>query len=134
MHNYLFLRHHCNRTNTHCMPLSSRLQYVKTKITSHYYMNYSYINEALYCKGTEFLTHSKPLSVCCCYYPCMQPFTGQFSFNRIPQMCRGRRDNVQPYIPPPLPRLVTKREVNPQRTSRNATALQRKPLPQALAA
>ena len=51
MHNYLFVQHHFQHTN----PLihhNSRLQYANTKLTSPYYLNYSYIIQPEFCDGT----------------------------------------------------------------------------------
>ena len=51
MHNYLSVQHRFYRTNP-IMHMNSRLQYATTKFTSPYYMNYSYIIQPNYCKGT----------------------------------------------------------------------------------
>ena len=51
MHNYLFLRHHFHHTNP-LIYINSRLQYENTKLTSPYYMNYSYIIKSNFCEGT----------------------------------------------------------------------------------
>ena len=50
-HNYLFVRHHFQRTNP-LIHMNSLLQYVTTNLTSPYYMIYSYIIQPIYCKGT----------------------------------------------------------------------------------
>ena len=51
MHNYLFVQHHFLRTNP-IIYMNSRLQYANTKLTSSYYMNYSYAIQPQYCEGT----------------------------------------------------------------------------------
>ena len=51
MHNYLFVQHHFFHTNP-IIHMNSRLQYANTKLTSPYYMNYSYIIQPNYCEGT----------------------------------------------------------------------------------
>ena len=51
MHNYLFVQHHFQHTNP-IIHMNSRLQYANTKLTSPYYMNYSYIIQPIYCEGT----------------------------------------------------------------------------------
>ena len=51
MHNYLFVQHHFQYTNP-IIHMNSRLQYANTKLTSPYYMNYSYIIQSNYCEGT----------------------------------------------------------------------------------
>ena len=49
-HNYLFLQHHFRWTNL--LVQKTRFEYVSTKLTSPYYMNYSYIINPTYCEGT----------------------------------------------------------------------------------
>ena len=51
MHNYLFLQHLFQDTNQ-IIHMNSRVQYANTKLTSPYYMNYSYIIQPKYCEGT----------------------------------------------------------------------------------
>ena len=51
MHNYLFVQHHFQNTNP-IIHINSRLQYANTKLTSPYYMNYSYIIQPNYSEGT----------------------------------------------------------------------------------
>ena len=51
IHNYLFVQHHFHRTNP-LIHINSRLQYANTKLTSPYYMNYSYIIQTNFCEGT----------------------------------------------------------------------------------
>ena len=51
MRNYLFVQHHLQQTNP-IFHMNSRLQYANTKLTSPYYMNYSYIIQPNYCEGT----------------------------------------------------------------------------------
>ena len=51
MHNYLFVQHHFQHTNP-IIHMNSRLQYANTKLTSPYYMNYSYIIQPNFCEGT----------------------------------------------------------------------------------
>ena len=51
VHNYLCVQHHFHRTNP-ILHMNSRLQYVNTKLTSPYYMNFSYIIQPNYCEGT----------------------------------------------------------------------------------
>ena len=51
VHNYLFVQHHFQRTNP-IIYMNSRLQYANTKLTSPYYMNYSYIIQPNFCEGT----------------------------------------------------------------------------------
>ena len=51
VHNYLFVQHHFHRTNP-LIHMKSRLQYADTKLTSPYYINYSYIIQPNYCKCT----------------------------------------------------------------------------------
>ena len=51
MHNYLFVQHYFQHTNP-IINMSSRLQYANTKLTSPYYMNYTYIIQPNYCEGT----------------------------------------------------------------------------------
>ena len=51
MHNYLFVQHHFLHTNP-IIHMNSRLQHSNTKLTSPYYMNYSYIIQPNYCEGT----------------------------------------------------------------------------------
>ena len=51
IHNYLFVQHHFHRTNP-LVHMNSRLQYANAKLTSPYYMNYSYIIDSNYCEGT----------------------------------------------------------------------------------
>ena len=51
MHNYLFVQDHFQHTNP-IINMNSRLQYANTKLTSPYYMNYSYIIQPSYCEGT----------------------------------------------------------------------------------
>ena len=50
MHNYLFVQYHIQHTDP-LIHMNSRLQYANTKLTSPYYMNYSYIIQANYCKA-----------------------------------------------------------------------------------
>ena len=50
MHNYLFVQHHFQHTNP-IIHMNSRLQYANTKLTSPYYMNYSYIKQPTICEG-----------------------------------------------------------------------------------
>ena len=50
-HNYLFVQHHFHRTNP-LIHLNSRLQYPNTKLTSPYFIIYSYIIQSNYCEGT----------------------------------------------------------------------------------
>ena len=51
LHNYLFVQHHFQHTNP-LIHMNSRLQYANTKLSSPYYMNYSYIIQPIYCEGT----------------------------------------------------------------------------------
>ena len=51
MHSYLFVQHHFHRTNP-IIHMNLRLQYANTKLTSPYYMNYSYIIQPNRCEGT----------------------------------------------------------------------------------
>ena len=51
MHNYLLVQHHFQHTNP-IIHMSSRLQYANIKLSSPYYMNYSYIIQSNYCEGT----------------------------------------------------------------------------------
>ena len=51
MHNYFFVQRHFQHTNP-IFRLNSRLQYANTKLSSPYYMNYSYINQPNFCEGT----------------------------------------------------------------------------------
>ena len=51
MHNYLFVQHHFQHTNP-IIHMNSRLQHANTKLTSPYYMNYSYIIQPNFCEGT----------------------------------------------------------------------------------
>ena len=51
MHNYLFVQHHFLHTNP-IIHMSSRLHWASTKLTSPYYMDYSYIIQLHYCEGT----------------------------------------------------------------------------------
>ena len=51
MHNYLFVQRPFQHTNP-IIHMNSRLQYANTKLTSPYYMNYSYIIQPNYCEGT----------------------------------------------------------------------------------
>ena len=50
-HNYLFVQHHYQYTNP-IIHINTRLRYANTKLTSPYYMNYSYIIQPNYCGGT----------------------------------------------------------------------------------
>ena len=52
MHTYLFVQHHFQHTNP-IIHMNSRLQFANTKLTSPYYMNYSYIIKPNYCEGTR---------------------------------------------------------------------------------
>ena len=51
MHNYLFVPHHFQHSNP-IKYMNSHPQYAYTKLTSPYYMNYSYIIQPKYCEGT----------------------------------------------------------------------------------
>ena len=51
MHNNLFVQHLFQHTNS-IIHMNSRLQYANTKLTSPYYMNYSYTKQPNYCEGT----------------------------------------------------------------------------------
>ena len=51
MHNYLFVQHDFLHTNP-IFHMNSRLQYANTKLTSPYYLYYSYIIQPNYCEGT----------------------------------------------------------------------------------
>ena len=51
MHNYLLVQHHFQHTNL-IIHMNSRLQYANKKLTSPYYVNYSYITQPIYCEGT----------------------------------------------------------------------------------
>ena len=51
IHNYLFVQHHFHRKNP-IIHINSRRRYANTKITSPYYMNYSYIIQSTYCEST----------------------------------------------------------------------------------
>ena len=51
VHNYLFIQQHFHRTNL-LIHIKSRLQYANTKLTSPYYMNYSYKLQSNYCEVT----------------------------------------------------------------------------------
>ena len=50
-HNYLFVHHKFQRKNP-LIHMNSRLQYANTKLTSPYYLNYSYIFQPNYFEGT----------------------------------------------------------------------------------
>ena len=51
IHNYLFVQHHFHRANP-LIHMNSRLQYANTKLTSPYYIQYSYINQSNDCEDT----------------------------------------------------------------------------------
>ena len=51
MHNYLFVQHHFQHTKL-VIHMNSRLPYANTKLTSPYYMNFSYTTHSNFCKGT----------------------------------------------------------------------------------
>ena len=51
MRNYLFVQHHFQHANS-IIHMNSRLQYANTKLTSPYHMNYSYIIQPNYYKGS----------------------------------------------------------------------------------
>ena len=51
MHNYLFVHHHFQHTDP-IIHMNSHPQYANTKLTSTYYMNFSYIIQPIYCEGT----------------------------------------------------------------------------------
>ena len=51
LHNSIFLQHHFQHTNP-IIHMNFRLQYANTKLTSAYYMNYSYIKQPNYREGT----------------------------------------------------------------------------------
>ena len=50
IHNYNFVKHHFHRTNP-LVDMNSRLLYANSKLTSPYYMNYSYVINSTYCEG-----------------------------------------------------------------------------------
>ena len=50
IHNYCFAQHHFFRTNP-LLHLKSSPQNANTKLSSPYYMNYSYVINSTYCKG-----------------------------------------------------------------------------------
>ena len=51
MHNYLFVQNHFQHSNN-IIHINSRLQYANIKLSSPYYMNYSYIIQPNYCDDT----------------------------------------------------------------------------------
>ena len=51
VHNNLFVQHHFHRTNP-LNHINSRLLYANTKLTSPYYLNFSYIIQSNFCEGT----------------------------------------------------------------------------------
>ena len=51
IHNQFFVQHHFQHTNP-IIHMNLRIQYANTKLTSPYYMNYSYKTQPNYCDGT----------------------------------------------------------------------------------
>ena len=66
IHNYLFVQHHYHRTKP-LIHMVLRLQYANTKLTSRYYMNYSYIIQPKNCEGA--LCNFDPVKNCFLFSP-----------------------------------------------------------------
>ena len=129
-HNYLLVQHHFHSTNP-LIHMNSRIQYANKKLTSPYYINYSYIIQPTYCEGAlrnfDLIKNSFLFSLLC-------P-------DRLPRVCRGRSHevHVQPHLQPPLQglddgqvgqsRAVSRRDTDPRPSSHVAATLQRRPLP-----
>ena len=66
MHNHLFVQHQFLHTNP-IIHMNFRLQYASTKLTSPYYINYSYIIQTNYSEGT--LRNFDPIKNCFIFPP-----------------------------------------------------------------
>ena len=66
IHNYLFVQRHFHRSNS-LVHINSRLQFPNSKLTSPYYMNYSYFLNSNYCEDT--LRNFDPIKNYCLFLP-----------------------------------------------------------------
>ena len=75
--NYLFVQHLLHRTSP-LVHINPRLQYGITKLTSPYYMNYSYVSCPTTAKATSvILLRSKTTF---CFHLCMQKLIARYLF------------------------------------------------------